>query len=115
MIWCLTGLLYWIQLDHCWIFLTKLLAYTFFLEYIPPSLVFVIQKHPNFQKFLSGKFQSCSGDLCALREPLGDTGRIDMYALLLFSLEFYIVPHYAKKKKTKKIALPKMWKYFASR
>ena len=28
--------------------------------------------------------------MCALREPLGDTGRIEMYALLFFLLLFRI-------------------------
>ena len=58
-------------MDPCWIhYLTKLLAYTFFHEDISPSIIFVIQKHPNFQQFLPGKFQSSSGDMCALRDFL---------------------------------------------
>ena len=103
--------------------LTKLLAYTFFLEDISLSLIFVLQKHPNFQPFLPGKFQSSLGDLlvCALREYLEDFGRIQMYALLLLLLLlllvlliFIIIIIYnstlcltKQKEKRKKIALPR--------
>ena len=67
--------------------------------------------------------------MCALREPLEDIGRIEIYALLLlfiiiiiiiiiifillFLLLLFIIPYCAqlnKNKKRKKIALPTMWK-----
>ena len=71
--------------------LTKLLAYTFFLEDISPSLIFVIPKYPNFKQFLPRKFQSSSGDICALREHLGDIGRIEMYALFIVIIIIIII------------------------
>ena len=37
--------------------LTKFLAYTFFFENISPSLIFVMQKHPNFKRFSPEKFE----------------------------------------------------------
>ena len=94
MIWCLTGCIRFNWIIVGFFILTKLLAYTIILEDISPSLTFVIQKHPNFKQFLPGKFQSCSGDMCALREPLGDIGRIEMYALLLlyaYTLISYVI------------------------
>ena len=65
--------------------------------------------------------------MCALREPLGDIGRIGMYALFLslfrihlilllllfliycYYLELIIVPHEVKRKE-KIAAPPAMWK-----
>ena len=99
--------MYSIQLDHCWI-LRSLLPFS-------PSLIFVIQNHPDFLQLLPGKFQSSSGDI--LREPLEDISLIQMYAISIiiiiiiiigiiniyhhYYLESYIVPHYAKRKKEK--------------
>ena len=71
--------------------LTELLAYIFFVEDVSPSLIFVIQKHPNFWQFLPGKFQSSSGDICTLRDLLGAIGRIKMYALLLLLFRIHLL------------------------
>ena len=87
--WFVVWLVNWLRFS--WIIvgfsiLTKLLAYGFYLEDISPSLIFVIQKHPNFTESLPGKLQSFSGDMCALREPLGDVMReLFYYYYLLWS------------------------------
>ena len=66
---------------------------------------------------MRGKFQSSSGDMCALQEPLGDIDKIEMYALLFIIIIIIIIIIYnsilcpiKQKEKMKKITLPTMWK-----
>ena len=53
--------------------------------------------------------------MCALREPVGDIGRIEMHALFIIIVIIIIIynsilcPNKQKEKK-KKVALPTMWK-----
>ena len=120
----------WFWLVNCiqfnWIIcgffiLTKFLSYTIFLGSISPSVIIVIQKHPNFREFLPVKFQSSLRDrkICVLSGSLSEISvelesmhyyllllliliRIRLRLLLLlplfiiyyfYYLEFYIVPH----------------------
>ena len=72
----------WIIVRFC--ILTKLLTYTFSLVNILPSLIFVIQKHLISNNFYQENSSLLNGDreMCALREPLGDIGRIEIHYLL---------------------------------
>ena len=72
--------------------LRKLHAYTFFFEDIFRSLIFVIKNHTNIlDNFYPEKSQSSLGDMCALREPLGDIGRIEMHALFIIIIIIIII------------------------
>ena len=53
--------------------------------------------------------------MCALREPVGDIGRIEMHALFIIIVIIIIIYNSIlcpskQKEKRKKVALPTMWK-----
>ena len=53
--------------------------------------------------------------MCALREPVGDIGRIEMHALFIIIVIIIIIYNSIlypskQKQKRKKVALPTMWK-----
>ena len=53
--------------------------------------------------------------MCALREPVGDIGRIEMHALFIIIVIIIIIYNSIlcpskQKEKRKKVALPAMWK-----
>ena len=68
--------------------LTKLLAYTFFLEHISPSLIFLMQKLCTFFKgliFNSFYWENfvLLRDICVLSGSHLEIGRINTYALFI--------------------------------
>ena len=53
--------------------------------------------------------------MCAVREPVGDIGRIEMHALFIIIVIIIIIYNSIlcpskQKEKRKKVALPTMWK-----